>query len=98
MGNVRRASVRRGIVCRGSVPRATIRSGYCPDTLKTDLSEIDGALNIADDIIIYAQTTKEHDEILTKVLSDKRINTESVKMYFRQRRFVVFWHEAYLRN
>jgi hypothetical protein len=37
--------------------------------LRTILADIDGSLNIADDILIYAKTDAEHDEILRKVLN-----------------------------
>jgi len=33
------------------------------------ISDINGVINIADDLLIYAKTEQEHDEILTKVLN-----------------------------
>ena len=40
------------------------------------MTDIDGTLNIADDILIYAKNTQEHDQIFSKVfarLAEKRV-------------------------
>lgn len=54
-------------------------------TLGTLLSDIPGALNIADDILIFAKNTKNHDEILTTVfkrLAEKGLTLNLPKCIF----------------
>ena len=53
--------------------------------LHTILADIDGALNIADDILIYASNTQQHDQILNKVfarLAEKGITLNLAKCIF----------------
>ena len=53
--------------------------------LQTTLSDINGVVNIADDILIFAKTVKEHDQILTTVfkrLSEKGLTLNLDKSIF----------------
>ena len=61
--------------------------------LQSILIDIEGAANIADDILIYAKTTKEHDEILSKVfkrLAEKGLTLNLQKCVFDKRNLEYF--------